>query len=68
MDLTNQQKLEIIQTKITQNNAQLYSLKLDMDCATTLQDDQWKNAIREQTKKLMQIIEILQKETDALGN
>lgn len=68
MDLTNEQKLEIVNAKISQYNAQIYSLKLDLTCAEVLEDAQWKEKIRESTKRLMQIIETLNQEIADLTN
>lgn len=68
MELTEQEKLAIVNAKIAQYNAQIYSLKLDLACAEVLDDTQWKERVRESTKRLMQIIETLSQEIADLTN
>ena len=68
MELSLQQKKQIIDQKIESYQAQIYSAKLDMSCAEALEDDQWKERIRDSTKRLMQLIEVLEKELTELEN
>ena len=66
MELNKQQKISIINQKIESYQAQIYSAKLDMSCAEALEDEQWKERIRDSTKRLMQLIEVLEKELNAI--
>ena len=66
MELNKQQKISIINQKIESYQAQIYSAKLDMSCAEALEDEQWKERIRDSTKRLMRLIEVLEKELEAI--
>lgn len=66
MELNTQQKKQIIEQKIESYQAQVYSAKLDMSCADALEDEKWKERIRDSTKRLMQLIEVLDKELTEL--
>lgn len=68
MELTKNQKADIITQKILSYNSQIFSAKLDMSCAEALEDEQWKDKIRESTKRLMQLVEVLEKELDAISD
>jgi len=62
MELTKEQKITIINQKIEGYQAQIYSTKLDLDCAKALEDDQWTERIHESAKRLMQLINVLESE------
>ena len=66
MELTTEQKTQIVNKKIEAYQAQVYNAKLDLACAEALNDEKWKEEIREGTKRLMQIITILEQELDAI--
>lgn len=68
MELNDKEKSVIITEKIKNYQAQVYSLKLDLACAEALDDEQWKERIRESTKRLMQLIEVLETELNTVSN
>lgn len=66
MELTIEIQIEIIRTKLENYQQQVYSLQLDLKCANILEDEQWKERIRLSSKRLMQIMEVLQAEMTKL--
>lgn len=62
MELTIEIQIEIIKTKLENYQQQVYSLQLDLKCANILEDEQWKERIRLSSKRLIQIMEVLQAE------
>lgn len=66
MDLSLETKLDVLRQKLEQYQAQLYSNKLDMACASALEDEKWEERIRNLTKRVMSSIQVLENELDAI--
>ena len=68
MELTKEEKVAIVNQKIKQYQGQIYNNKLDLACADALEDEQWKERIREATQRIMKLVDVLEQKLDAISD